>query len=52
MRHYKCSQTVDSVINTCALLAVGLSEMQADEMYRYLTIANYEDHFRHPQQPS
>ncbi|HBW1333928.1 TPA: nitrate reductase subunit beta, partial [Klebsiella pneumoniae] len=45
MRHYKRAETVDGVIDTRALEEVGLSEAQAQEMYRYLAIANYEDRF-------
>lgn len=45
MRHYKRSQTVDGVTDTRALQEVGLSATQAEEMYRYLAIANYEDRF-------
>ncbi|MCH9297795.1 nitrate reductase subunit beta [Pantoea allii] len=45
MRHYKRSQTVDGVTDTRALEEVGLSMQQAEEMYRYLAIANYEDRF-------
>lgn len=32
-------------MDTRALEEVGLSEAQAQEMYRYLAIANYEDRF-------
>ena len=45
MRHYKRAETVDGVVDTSALEQVGLSEAQAQEMYRYLAIANYEDRF-------
>lgn len=45
MRHYKRAETVDKRTDTRALDAVGLSEQQAQEMYRYLAIANYEDRF-------
>lgn len=45
MRHYKRAETVDGVVDTRALEEVGLSEAQAQEMYRYLAIANYEDRF-------
>jgi len=45
MRHYKRSQTVEGVTDTRALEETGLSEAQAEEMYRYLAIANYEDRF-------
>ena len=45
MRHYKRAETVDGVRDLSALTEVGLSEAQAQEMYRYLAIANYEDRF-------
>ncbi len=35
MRHYKRAETVDGVVDTRALEEVGLSEAQAQEMYRY-----------------
>ncbi|STT07647.1 respiratory nitrate reductase subunit beta [Klebsiella michiganensis] len=45
MRHFKRAETVDGVLDTRALEEVGLTEAQAQEMYRYLAIANYEDRF-------
>lgn len=45
MRHYKRAGTVEGRIDTSALEEVGLTELQAQEMYRYLAIANYEDRF-------
>ncbi len=45
MRHFKRAETVDGVEDTRALEAVGLTKAQAQEMYRYLAIANYEDRF-------
>jgi nitrate reductase beta subunit len=42
---FKRAETVDGVVDTRALEEVGLSEAQAQEMYRYLAIANYEDRF-------
>ena len=45
MRHYKRAETVDGVNDVRALEAVCLTEAQAQEMYRYLAIANYEDRF-------
>jgi len=45
MRHYKRAETVDGVHDVRALEQVGLTEAQAQEMYRYLAIANYEDRF-------
>jgi nitrate reductase beta subunit len=45
MRSYQRSVHVDGKADTRALEAVGLSEDQAKDMYRYLAIANYEDRF-------
>ncbi|WP_312239883.1 nitrate reductase subunit beta [Pantoea sp.] len=45
MRHYKRAQSVEGVSDTRALEEAGLSVAQAEEMYRYLAIANYEDRF-------
>ena len=45
MRQYKRAETVEGVHDTRALEQVGLSEAQANEMYRYLAIANYEDRY-------
>ncbi len=45
MRHFKRAETVEGVRDVRALEQVGLSEAQAQEMYRYLAIANYEDRF-------
>ena len=45
MRHYKRAETVEGLHDLRALGQVGLSEAQAQEMYRYLAIANYEDRF-------
>ncbi len=45
MRHYKRAQTVDQLDDTRALEQVGLTPAQAEDMYRYLAIANYEDRF-------
>jgi len=45
MRAYMRGKSVDGVPNTAALDQVGLTSTQADEMYRYLAIANYEDRF-------
>ncbi len=41
MRHYKRAETVDGKVDTRALEEVGLTEAQAQEMYRYLAIANW-----------
>lgn len=45
MRSYMRSINVDGVADTTALDAAGLTEEEAQEMYRYLAIANYEDRF-------
>jgi nitrate reductase beta subunit len=45
MRLYKRAETVDGVEDLRALEEVGLTKAQADEMYRYLAIADYEDRF-------
>jgi nitrate reductase beta subunit len=45
MRAYKRAQNVDGVENLDVLRDVGLSKHQAEDMYRYLAIANYEDRF-------
>lgn len=45
MRQYKRAQQVEGVENLSALEDVGLSAQQAEEMYRYLAIADYDDRF-------
>jgi nitrate reductase / nitrite oxidoreductase, beta subunit len=45
MRSYQRSRHVEGTPDTRALDAVGITEEQAMEMYRYLAIANYEDRF-------
>ncbi|MCD6707682.1 MAG: nitrate reductase subunit beta, partial [Thiobacillus sp.] len=45
MRAYMRGKSVEGRPNTAALDQVGLTSAQADEMYRYLAIANYEDRF-------
>ncbi len=45
MRVYKRSQQVDGVENLQVLEDVGLTRALAEDMYRYLAIANYEDRF-------
>jgi nitrate reductase beta subunit len=45
MRLYKRAETVEGVEDLRALEECGLTKAQADEMYRYLAIANYEDRF-------
>jgi nitrate reductase beta subunit len=39
------SKTVDNEIDLAILEQVGLTQLQVEEMYRYLAIANYEDRF-------
>ncbi|TAN67369.1 MAG: nitrate reductase subunit beta [Methylobacter sp.] len=45
MRAYMRSLTVDGVVNTDVLERVSLTQLQVEEMYRYMAIANYEDRF-------
>jgi len=45
MRLYERSKHVDGQPNIEVLAAAGLTVAQADDMYRYLAIANYEDRF-------
>ena len=45
MRSYQRMKRVEGVVNTTALQAAGLTEEMAQDMYRYLAIANYEDRF-------
>jgi len=45
MRSYQRSVHVEGVADTRPLVAAGITEDQAKEMYRYLAIANYEDRF-------
>ncbi len=45
MRSYQRAKHVENKSVTAALDAVGLSVQQAEDMYRYLAIANYEDRF-------
>jgi len=45
MRSYQRMKRVEGVVNTTALKAAGLTEEMAQDMYRYLAIANYEDRF-------
>lgn len=45
MRAYMRSKTVDNEVNTEVLDRVELSQLQVEEMYRYMAIANYEDRF-------
>ncbi|MEC8428202.1 MAG: nitrate reductase subunit beta, partial [Pseudomonadota bacterium] len=45
MRAYKRAETVEGQLDLDVLADVGLNKKQADEMYRYLAIANYEDRY-------
>jgi nitrate reductase beta subunit len=45
MRSYQRSKHVDGKANDTALKSAGLSVEQAEEMYRYLAIAHYDDRF-------
>jgi len=45
MRAYKRAENVEGVEDLEVLKQAGLSKEQADEMYRYLAIANYEDRY-------
>ena len=45
MRAYKRAEHVEGEEDLSVLEDVGLSVAQAEEMYRYLAIANYEDRF-------
>jgi nitrate reductase beta subunit len=45
MRSYMRSKTVDNKVNTEVLDRVDLTQLQVEEMYRYMAIANYEDRF-------
>ncbi len=45
MRSNQRTKAIEDRPNTAALEAVGLTELQAEEMYQMLGIANYEDRF-------
>jgi len=45
MRAWRRARNVDGVEDIEVLKQVGLSVEQAEQMYRYLAIANYEDRF-------
>lgn len=45
MRSYYRSLNVEGMSNTAVLHEVGLTEAQVKAMYRYMAIANYEDHY-------
>ena len=45
MRAYKRAENVEGIEDLEVLQQAGLTKKQADEMYRYLAIANYEDRF-------
>jgi nitrate reductase beta subunit len=45
MRSYMRRKHVDGVLDPAIMERVGLTEVQVEEMYRYMAIANYEDRF-------
>jgi nitrate reductase beta subunit len=45
MRSFMRGRTVDGVDKTAVLERVALTQLQVEEMYRYMAIANYEDRF-------
>ena len=45
MRAWRRAMNVDGVEDTKVLEQAGLTVAQAQDMYRYLAIANYEDRF-------
>ena len=45
MRAWRRAKNVDGVEDTAVLDQTGLTVAQAEDMYRYLAIANYEDRF-------
>jgi nitrate reductase beta subunit len=45
MRVYQRAKHVDGRANLAALQQVGMSELEVEEMYRVMAIANYEDRF-------
>ena len=45
LRAYMRRRSIEDVRDTTTLDAVGLTERQAEEMYRVMAIANYEDRF-------
>jgi nitrate reductase beta subunit len=45
MRAYQREKHVEGRINTAALTQVGMSELEVEEMYHVMAIANYEDRF-------
>ena len=45
MRAYMRSKTVEGVINTTVLDRVALTQVQVEDMYHTMAIANYEDRF-------
>lgn len=45
IRHHKRAETVDGKVDIHTLEGVGLDETQAQGMYRYLVVANYEGRF-------
>jgi len=45
MRAYQREKHVEGRINTAALQQVGMTQLEVEEMYRVMAIANYEDRF-------
>jgi nitrate reductase beta subunit len=45
MRAYMRTKHVDGVLDPKIVERVGLTELQVEDMYRYMAIANYEDRF-------
>jgi nitrate reductase beta subunit len=48
MRIHMRDREVDGRVNAAVLEQAGLSQVQVDEMYRYLALADYEDRFGIP----
>jgi nitrate reductase beta subunit len=45
MRVYQRAKQIDGRGNVAALQQVGMTELEVEEMYRVMAIANYEDRF-------
>ncbi|PIW06792.1 MAG: nitrate reductase subunit beta, partial [Comamonadaceae bacterium CG17_big_fil_post_rev_8_21_14_2_50_60_13] len=45
MRAYQREKHVDNRINTAALEQVQMTQLEVEEMYQVMAIANYEDRF-------
>jgi nitrate reductase beta subunit len=45
MRAYQRDKHVEGRLNTAALQQVGVTQLEVEEMYRVMAIANYEDRF-------